>query len=915
MNFSPPSWRRAAPALCSALLLHGVAALAQQQPSQTQAPPVERKQVTAVRIEGRSPSVDGRLDEEHWQSAPAVTDFVQKEPAEGQPSTERTEVRFAYDGSALYVGARMYSADPARIQAPMSRRDAGAQSEQILVILDTYLDRRTAYTFGVTASGVRLDWYHPVDREGVYDPSFNPVWVAKTQRDSLGWTAEMRIPYSQLRFNLQDENTWGLNIRRFIPNKNEEDYWVMIPPRQPGWASRFGDLGGLKGIRPTRRIELMPYVASGADFTAEPGQGNPFDDGSEYTTRVGGDVKMGLGPNMTLEATVNPDFGQVDADPAEVNLSAFETFFAERRPFFTEAGQLLAGNGPMYFYSRRIGASPMPTLVDGVFRANGPAPGLPMGGYTYWDVPNTSTILGAAKLAGRMASGMSIGALAAVTDREYARTFSVDSLGVESFDRVQVGSRAGYAVLRGQQEFGPSGSTVGLSFTGVRRDLSEGSPIGGYLPRTSLAGGVDWNLLLDRGNYEVNGYVGYSFVEGDSAVIGQLQRAPARYFQRPDADHVEFEPGSTSLSGYTVGLSAAKVGGKHWLWSNSLEIRSPGFEINDVGRNRTADDIWNFLSLTYRETRPGKLVRNYRVSVTREDGWNFGGVRTWGSTRLDGGITWKNFWQTVFSSWIDGRANSEDLTRGGPLAGLPRYPYFQIRMANSSAATTRVRASTSYGKSELGHQTYSFGAGITHRPHPAWQFSLDPYYERTVDPQQYIGRIGGRSGPTATYGDRYIFSTVERSTVSAQLRLDYTIAPDLSLGLYAEPFAASGRFYDHGELPEPRSRDLSIYGTSGTTVTRPQGEKGPYRVIYGPDPLRDYFQIRYRDFNVRSFRSNAVLRWEWRPGSTLFLVWQQDRYDELDQGRLVDPRSLWDTFSAAGDNILALKATYWIPLK
>jgi hypothetical protein len=903
----PP--RRVSALACGALLLGAGAAAAQQVPAAPAAPAaVERRQAAAVRIDGRAPDVDGRLDEAVWQEAVPVADFTQRQPEEGQPASERTEVRFLYDGSALYVGARMYSRDPGRIQAPVSRRDVGAQSEQLVVTLDTYLDRRTAYTFGVTASGVRLDWYHPVDREAVVDATFDPVWVARVQRDSLGWTAEMRIPYSQLRFNLAAENTWGLNVRRFIPNKNEEAYWVMVPPRAPGWVSRFGDLGGLRGIRPARRVELMPYVASGADFTAEPGEGNPFDDGSELTTRVGGDVKLGLGPNLTLEATVNPDFGQVEADPAEVNLTAFETFFSERRPFFTEAGQLLAGNGPAYFYSRRIGAAPRESVVANVLGATGPDDG-----YAFWDVPNTSTILGAAKLSGRLASGTSVGALAAVTDHEDARTFFVDSLGARQMGRVPVSPRAGYGVLRAQQEFGPASSTAGLSFTGMRRDLGGEPLLGALLPRTALAGGGDLNLRFDRGTYEVNGYAGYSYVEGSPQAMALLQTSSARYFQRPDADHVEFDPARTSLAGFTGGLTVAKLGGKHWLWSNQLESRTPGFEINDVGQLRTSDDVWNFLTLVYRETRPTRLLRSYRLSATREDGWNFGGDRTWASTRVDGTLTLKNFWQAVFSGWMDGRAVSEDLTRGGPLAGLPRAPFFAVRVANSPAATTRFRGNVAVGSSEQGHASFATGAGITFRPAPAWQLSVDPSYQRDTNPRQYIGVVANRAGPAATGGNRYVFSTVETSTLASRFRLDYTFTPDLSLELYAEPFASSGRFHDFGELPAPRSRGLTLYGEDGTTITRPAGDTGPYQVRYGP-AANQAFSLRFRDFNVRSFRSNAVMRWEWRPGSTLFLVWQQDRFDQLQRGDLVGPGSLWDTFSAAGDNFLALKVTYWIPL-
>ncbi|HEX8246011.1 MAG TPA: DUF5916 domain-containing protein, partial [Longimicrobium sp.] len=309
----------------------------------------QAKRALAARVAGRAPALDGRLDDAAWEAAPALSGLWQKEPKEGVPATERTEVRFLYDDHALYVGARMWSSDPARIQAPVSRRDVNDAAEFIAVSLDTYHDRRTAYTFSVTAAGTRGDRYHARDTDAG-DAQFNPVWEAKVARDSAGWTAEMRIPLSQLRFNPGQAQTWGVNVRRWMPQKEEDDYWIVVPKSVSAWASRFGELGGIEGIHPERRIELLPYVATGASFSQGVDPADPFHSPREQTVRAGADVKVGLGPNLTLDATVNPDFGQVEADPAEVNLSAFETFFSEKRPFFIEGSNLLSGGGAGYFY-------------------------------------------------------------------------------------------------------------------------------------------------------------------------------------------------------------------------------------------------------------------------------------------------------------------------------------------------------------------------------------------------------------------------------------------------------------------------------------------------------------------------------------------------------------------------------------
>ena len=404
-----------------------------------------RKQATAVSVAEGAIRVDGRLDEDTWQRAPAITDFVQKEPIEGAAPTERMEVQFAYDGSALYVGARMYSRAPSAIQAPMSRRDdVDTQMEHIFVSLDTFLDRRTAYTFGVTASGVRFDHFHRQDDEETADATFDPVWEARTSVDEKGWTAELWIPFSQLRFNDQEEQVWGLNVRRFTPTLEEQDDWVLVPRTDRAWASRFGDLRGIAGLRPTRRLELLPFVVGLSTSNAESGANNPFDNGFNLANRVGLDMKMGLGPNLTLQATVNPDFGQVEADPAEVNLTAIPTRFTEKRPLFTEDSQLLDLTRS-FFYSHRIGAKP-----------SGKASG------DFVDYPSATTILGAAKLTGRIRPRTSLGILVAVTNEESARLFNVASPGI-----TEVSGRAA-SWLRARAD------SAGVRATGVHGQLHDG---------------------------------------------------------------------------------------------------------------------------------------------------------------------------------------------------------------------------------------------------------------------------------------------------------------------------------------------------------------------------------------------------------------------------------------------------------
>jgi hypothetical protein len=853
--------------------------------SHAQSPPEGRKQATAVRVAAESIRLDGRLDEEAWRVIPAVTDFVQKEPVEGAPPTDRMEVRFAYDDSALFVGARLHSQDPVR--AVLGRRDEGDQAERLLVSLDTYLDRRTASTFGVTASGVRLDHYYATDHDWNDDPGFNPVWQARAAIDGQGWTAELSIPFAQLRFTDRNPQVWGLNIQRIVPARNEEVFWVLVPRTEERWASLFGDLRGIEGIRPSRRLELLPYVATDSRIAGDrdgDDPDNPFR-GADINGRAGLDLKVGLGSNLTLEATANPDFGQIEADPAEVNLSAFETFFDERRPFFLEGSQLLTGSVNNYFYSRRIGASP-------AGRASA----------DFVDHPSTSTILGAAKLTGRLASGTSVGFLGAVTAPESARTFS----SVTAFGRERVAPTTTYGVGRVQQEFGAGGSTVGLMTTAVHRSLSPGEPLAALLTRNAFSLSSDSLLRLKDGEYDLSLYGGLGYVDGEAAAIDRLQRSSARYFQRPDATYVRYDPLRTSLAGVKAGARIERQRGRHWLWEAGTQIESPEFETNDLGRTSSSDGMSADARLEYRETVPGRWWRNYAGWIGTENEWNYGRDRQRGQTNLGVNVTWPNFWESEVAGEFWLRSQDERLTRGGHSMETPGGWRVNAQVQSSDASSTRGEFSTAYSRDEDGGLQFEAETQVSLQLAAQWELSIRPQYVREVGTQQYVTTLTGLGGAAATFGSRYVFGHIDRSTYSTRIRLNYTFRPDLTLDLYAEPFSASGR-YDHlGELAAARTRLVRRYGTDGTTLTRlPDGGN---QVADGGTS----FILRDRDFNVRSFRSNLVLRWEWRAGSTVYLVWQQDRSAEEISRARTTPRRMFSSFGAPGDNLFALKASFWL---
>lgn len=847
------------------------------------------KLAEAVRFAGDL-ELDGALDDAAWAEAPWFDDFLQKEPVQGAVPSVRTEVAFLYDDDALWIGARMQARDPAALERRLTRRDEAGNVERLIVSLDTYRDGRTAYTFAVTAAGVRLDWYHPSDDEYNRDETFDPVWQARTALEpDHGWTAELRIPISQLRFHPGEVQDWGLNINRYIPDGNEDLYWVLIDREETGWSSRMGDLAGISGLAPSRRLEVLPYVASEATFRSDGAfdADNPFVDASDATGRAGVDVKMGIGPNLTLDATINPDFGQVEADPAVVNLSGFETFFDERRQFFIEGARNFDTQGADLYFSRRIGAPPS---AD----ANG----------DFVDAPRTASILGAAKLTGRLGSGLTIGALAAVTDQEMASVFDA---GTGEVSELRVEPRTAYGALRLNRQFGEDASTVGMMLTAVGRDLGEldaGDPLFGAVAERAYTGGVDLHRRFSGGAYNLYSHVNFSHVTGDAAAITNLQRNRIHAFQRPDQDHVEVDPLATSMTGFSAALRGNKATGR-FRYNTGVWLNSPSFEINDLGRLTDPDRIVQWSFVRYRSTDPGPVFRNWDVEAGMDNGWNFGGERinTW---LLAGAyVQWSNFWQSRLRLSTNLRSQSDTQTRGGPLMQTPRGWNAHAGFDSNFNNDTRYGASGSVFGDELGGGGYNARVNVISRLSDRLEMTVSPRYSSWQTPRQFVGRFG--EGRPATFGSRYVFAAVDRHEIAAPVRANFGLSPDLSFELYAEPFAASGDFLALGELEAPRVNDLLFYGTD--IPAAPQ-EDGSLLVQDGDTE----FTIGNPDFHFLSFRSNAVVRWEWRPGSTLFVVWQQNRAASGADGSAVGLEQLGDALRAEGENVLAVKLTYWLPM-
>ena len=840
------------------------------------------KIITAIRVTN-SPDIDGIFSSDEWGEALPVSDFIQKDPIEGAETSGKATLYFLYDDEYLYIAAKMIHDEPEAILSTMSRRDNSSNSERIIISIDSYSDKRTAYTFGVTASGVRFEYYHATDSEFNRDYTFNPVWSAESAFDSTGWTAEMKIPFSQLRFNESEHQEWGININWWVPHLREDNYWVLVPKKETGWSSRMGKLIGIKGIKPSRRLELLPYISANYSNYPTDNSGNPFFEQNKLGYNAGLDVKMGIGTNFTLDATINPDFGQVEADPATVNLTAYETIYEEKRPFFTEGREFLEGLGPSYFYSRRIGASPRGELSS-----------------DFTDASDYARILGAMKFTGRTESGLTVGAVTSLTNKEIARTFNAENSPAEGEQIVE--PLTSYSIGRIQQEFGSNSSVAGLMFTGTFRDLPD-EKLYEQFNKSAVTGGGDFNLRFNNGEYQITGFFGASYVAGDSSKMIKLQRNSAHYFQRPDASYLKVDSSAKYLTGTAAEIEFGKYGGD-FLWEMKAAYESPGFELNDIGVLQSADDIKFEGNITYRETEPGKLFHSWNISLNGETRYNFGGINLINEFYLSSNWTFLNRSGAYFNYWNVLKGLSDDITRGGPLMEIPFRQGIEFGYHSDWTANNQWNADFGAKSDTEGGWGCYFMAGLAFKFSGNLEFSIKPVLDNYFETRQYIKTE--QNGPKETYYNRYIFAKVRSNTLSAEIRINYAFYNDLTIEFYAEPFAAARIFTDYGELKAAKSSEILIYGTENTEILK--NNDGNYTI----NDAEHTFNIRNHDLNYISFRSNLVLRWEWLPGSTLYFVWQQNRAKFSRFDRLIGTNEFFDSFTQDGINSLALKISYWI---
>jgi hypothetical protein len=826
-------------------------------PAPAAAPPAT--QASAARAV-RPLVLDGRDDDDVWRLAQPITAFQEFDPEEGKAARFATVAKVAYDDRNFYAFIRAYDPEPQKISRILARRDVRPPTDQLKIVIDSYHDRRSGYEFAVSPGGVKRDY--AIYNDGNEDDAWDGVWDVATTVDSLGWTAEFRIPLSQLRYPNAATHTFGFGVWRDIERFKERVSWPLYRRSQSGLSSQLGEVTGIDGISSPRRLEASPYIVTKNVSVPTPAG---FDRDQRVTG--GADFKYGVTSNLTLDGTVNPDFGQVEADPAVLNLGAFETFFQEKRPFFIEGAGLLSFTvncnvvrdcgSENLFYSRRIGRAPQ--LSD-----------------LYGDAtsPTASTILGAAKLTGRSPGGLSLGLLDAVTERQVGT------------NRRTIEPAANYAVARATQDFRHGETGIGLILTAVNRSVDQWTR--DFLRSSSLVGGADFRHRFQHGRFEFNASITGSRVTGSSGAIAATQQNATHYYQRPD-DDLQFDPTRTALTGHAEQVRFGKFAGDRLYFETSLQRVSPGYEINDLGFLRRAD--WQ------EQATWAQLHFNKPTAVFQRLFWNFNEWNDWTTEGLalehavntNMHTELKNHWWLHLGGTLGqlGSTFCDRCARGGPAVRQSSYIAPWGGFEGDGRKVVVPYFWVNYWRSDEGRSTsLNLSPSVDLRVSARWTASVGLSVTRNADNTQWFGNFTDTASVT-----HYTFAHLEQREMSLQWRLNFTASPNLTLQLYAQPFVSKGRYSNVRELANPRAPAyvdrFQLYGD--TAVTNNPGA-----------------------FNFKQFRSNVVLRWEYKPGSTVYLVWTQGRQDfDPVYGTRSFRGDFRDLFDQHPDNTFLIKASHW----
>ncbi len=852
----------------------------------------EIRNYTATTSENIKITVNGIFDEPEWQNATWQNQFVQYEPIEGEAPSKQTEFAILYDANTIYVGIRSFD-NPDSISMRMSRRD-DIEGDLVGIFIDSYFDKRTHFSFIVSAAGVRTDNINSNDGESE-DDTWDPIWHTKTALTQHGWNAEMQIPLTQLRFEESIEQRWGLQVLRYIFRKDELSSWQAMKRDQTGFTSQFGTMDGIKNIEPQNTMNITPYVVARAEsYEKEPE--NPFlSSGNEQDFNIGLDAKIGVTNYLTMDVTINPDFGQVEADPSEVNLSTYETFFDEKRPFFIEGKNILsytlsAGDGDLaannLFYSRRIGRSPQykPDLEDD----------------EYADIPDFTRIIGAAKITGKTKNGWSIGLLESVTSEENAKI-----KGTENEYTPSVEPLTNYFIARFQKDFNEGNTNVGAMLTSVNRKIDEEQLE--FLHKSAVTGGIDFLHQWNNKKWSVQGGLYFSHVKGTEEAILTTQEAYSRTYQRPDADYITLDSSRTSLSGYGGKFALSKSSGR-FKFGTLINWKSPGLEINDIGFSPDVDEILPIFWMGYRWYEPFSIFRNASVNFNHWTAFDFGGNLLVNGGNINGNAQFKNFWYSFANMSWEGENLSHSALRGGPSLKLPGNRRFSAGIFSNDQKKLRlgIDGSILISNEKDFSSRKNIDLSISYRPFRAIQIRISPEYKLSDYSLQYITQCDYDSNT------RYIMSNIARKTLEISIRVSYNITPDLTIQYWGQPFIATGNYSGFKYITNSKASKVddryNLY-TADQITYNPENEL--FLIDDNLDGTTDY-SFDKPDFNVKEFLSNLVLRWEFRPGSMFYLVWSQNRSVFENIGKFKFNNDIDALFDEEPHNIFLVKFSYRI---
>ena len=790
--------------------------------------------------------IDGDISDEGWNAIEWSSDFTQKQPDEGKLPTYQTKFKILYDEKYLYVAIRALDDAPHLIQQRLSRRD-GFAGDRVNVIIDSYHDKRTAFVFTTTAAGVKGEEIASQNGNN-WDDSWNPIWYTDAKVDDKGWTAEMKIPFSQLRFGKAKEQVWGFNVNRTIFRLQERSLWQRIPNDQAGFISEAGELHGLIDLVPQKQLEIQPFTVLQYDnYPSE--AGNPFRDGSDFKINGGLDAKIGITNDLTLDLTINPDFGQVEADPGAIALDGFQIFFREQRPFFVENKNIFdfefANGRDNLFYSRRIGRNPhrSATLTTGEFA----------------DVPINSTILGAAKFSGKTQNGWSIGVLESVTANEYAEIREVNGGTREEI----VEPLTNYFVARAQKDFNDRNTFVGGIFTATNRNLKSNF---NELHKAAYTGGLDFRHNWKDRNYFIEGNVIASKVLGSKEAITATQQTLRHNFNRVDAGHVNVNVNRTSLTGTGGRVEGGKAGGGNWRYNGGFIWRSPELELNDVGFLRQTDEIIQFSNLRYLWQVPKGIYRNIQVRLSQFSTFDFDGNYNRIQYEIRGNVNWKNNWWTEVELGYKPRIFTNVFLQGGPRWRFSDENYHVLFFGTDRSK--KVSFTLGYVGSNAKQNNFSFQRYVfrmNYQPFDALSMSFSTEFEKNPNRTQYVNQ--------KDFGSirRYILGEIDNQTWSTTLRMNYSINPNFSIQFYGQPFISRGRYSNFNYVNNPIAENLNdrVNWYSQNQITL---NNDVYNIDENLDGNTDY-SFNKPDFSFVQLRTNLVARWEYIPGSELFFVW------------------------------------------